>query len=66
MTGVIRDRVVQFWSWSSRNFQPGSIEYCPKQTAHAAVDEVVMAITLRGRPIRGPAADAQAATPGAT
>jgi hypothetical protein len=65
MTGAIRDRVVQGWSRSSRNFQPGSLEYCPKRAAHEAVDEVVKAITLPGRPIRGPAPDAQAATPGA-
>jgi hypothetical protein len=56
MTGAIRDRVVQGWSRSWRNFQPGSIEYCPKRTAHEAVDEVVKAIMLRG---------SQAATPGA-
>jgi|SoiMethySBSTD1v2_1073268.scaffolds.fasta_scaffold1289864_2 Sigma-70 factor, region 1.1 len=65
MTGAIRDRVVQGWSRPSRNFQPGSIGFCPKRAAHEAVNEVAKAITLRGRPIRGPAPDAQAAIPGA-
>jgi hypothetical protein len=61
--------VVQGLSRSSRNFQPGSIEYCPKRTAHEAVDEAVNAITLRRRPIRRPAPDAKRqppAWPGAT
>jgi hypothetical protein len=62
MTDAIRDRVAEGWSRFSRNFQPGSIEYHPKRTAHEAVDEVAKAITLRGRPMRGPAPDAQAAT----